>query len=440
MLEQGKSPVEIFALRGRSLPWVASWTVAAVAAIGFTAVNGGTEWIEVTTVVLAAFIPVCFLRVYFENYDFVEQFVKETKERMRYLLFEGLGVDENTFESVSSAVETVLVEFWTKRLTKRWTEFSESEIGEFMFDSGIETAKEIAEKFREDVQWSVFAFMREWQTYVERIRVPMRAKEELEGDSESRETIDCIAIILANETPEVRDTRARHSQGANFPFLPTAGRSAARNAATEGILLWPSCHLRNPEVEGVNIGFDTAELSAVSEGVERPCVREDIPDCVVYTLRKMIEAGFLRLSPNGKTNVYISFQDEKMVFERKDWRFASTIERRPFRYITFVTLVNGNPAFTIERRGVIDGVVFVNGSRSLKGILGVEVNATVRAGGKTWLHDAELLRDEAKVWGMLESFVEPMPLCVASRLVLWMIRAVSDVVRWIKKSPEHFRN
>ena len=179
VFEEGKSPAEIFALLGRSLPYVIVWTGFAVVAISLAFVNGVGECIAVTIVVLAVFLRVCFLRVCFENYDFVGQFVKENKERMTYLLFDGMGVDKDTFDSVSSTVETVLVKFWTKKLTKSWTEFSEREIGELMFDSGIETAKVISEKFGDDAHWSVFAFMRKWRAHVESIRGPMRINKEL---------------------------------------------------------------------------------------------------------------------------------------------------------------------------------------------------------------------------------------------------------------------
>ena len=42
-LERGKPPVEIFVLRGRSLPYVAIWSVVAIAAIVLAGFNGVAE-------------------------------------------------------------------------------------------------------------------------------------------------------------------------------------------------------------------------------------------------------------------------------------------------------------------------------------------------------------------------------------------------------------
>ena len=425
-LEQGKSAAEVFALRGKSLRYVTVWTAFAIAAIILAGFDGVTKCIEVIAVVLGEFIPVCFCRVYFENYDFVEQFVAENKKRLRYLLREGIGMDEFRFESISNAVENAAVEFWTKELTKkRWTELSGEEIGELMFASSIEAAAAIAEKMGEDVYWIVFAFMREWQMHVEHVRIPERAKRELEGHSIEVKTLNCIAIILANETRQVRETRAQLLTDTHTPYLPAA-KISAKKAATEGILRWPNGMFETTDIRIRKIMYLTEELSVIIKGRTQVCTEQDIPDCVVHTLEKMIEAGYLRISQNGKINIAIWFRNPFMVVQGTDWNSSKTVELSAFRYVTSAMWMGDGLAFVLEKSDVIEGIEVVSGCRALGGMLKLEVDVDAEEKGRIW-QQHHAICDMNGVWGKIDTFIQMNGHCLLDLPVAWLVKAVWQI-------------
>ena len=441
LFEQGKSPAEVFTLRGKSLRCVTVWIFLTIAAIVFAGFDGATKCIEVASPLLGAFIPVCVRRVYFENYDFVEQFVAENKKRLRHLLLEGIGIDELRFESISRAVEIAIVQFWKRQLTnKRWTELSAEEIGELSFSSGLETARVVVENMGEDVHWLVFAFMREWLLHVDHVRVPERAKRELEGCSVANQAVSCIAIFLANETRQVREIRARHSTEIHRLHLPTAG-IMARKTAAEGILQWPNCLAETTDIRIKEIEYNTTELSVMINGQMQRCAKQDLPECVVYTLKKMIEAGYLNISPTGEICVAIRFSNLFMAVERKAWNSSKTIERGPFRHITSVAWMAEDPAFVVEKRDIIEGTSVAGGSQVLEGILRLKVDVEVRETETTWLQNADIRVNEADIWGRIEDFVQPVSFSLLfdgpALSMLKVVRRLYAVlaVIWNKLSP-----
>ena len=427
-LEHGKSAAQVFALRGRTLTFVTAWGIVACAAVVLAFLyDCYAEGLEITGVVCGEFIAVCLWRDYFDNHDFVTQFVNENKGRLYRLLLEGLEMDDVAIEAVFKAVETVIVEFWRSNLLRKaWTELSGRELGEMMFASGIETAKVIVEKKGDDVHWNVAAYMKEWPKSVESVRVPARVKKELRRSCVKAQTLKCIAIIVANETRQVREGRATDSPKTRHPCFATSGMTA-RKTATEGILNWPNCLSESTEIKILNIFYCTKDLHIFANGKTRPCIKKEIPRCVDYTLKQVIEAGYVRANSNTNISLRVSFEDSYMIFGKDGWNQTMAIKLQPFRYITAAMWMDGNPAFIVKERNDSGGPSECSGSRSLTGVLHVEADVEVEECVE-WLEAADIRDDEAGIWGTVEDFVQPKHVIFFNLPALWSIRTAWTAV------------
>ena len=430
-VEQGKSAAQVFALRARSLPYISAWAVIAVLAVILAFFHDPAEGVGVAGVVVAEFVAVCLWRDYFGNSDFVTQYVKENKERLKYLLTLGLGMNVTEFEEFCHTVEEELVEFWRKHLkNKKWNELCDEELGTLLFNSGIESARVMTRALWEGVLFDVAAFMREWLSGVEQVRIPASVAGALHerGDADDQ-ALFCVGIILANETRTVRTGRDNGQAGLTGRQF-SAARIARRKTAAEGILHWPNCLSRVDNVEIRNVDWKTDNLSVLKQREKLPCSKERLPISVLYSLTEIIKAGYLRISPEGKISTDVTFKYSNMVFKKDAWNQLRTIERKPFRFITSATWMSGDPAFMVEQREITGAAAELDGSGYLDGVLHVEVDVDVKQEEKTWLEQNHATKSNADIWGDVASFVRPERVCFLNWPVLWMIQLMWVLVGW----------
>ena len=425
-VEQGKTASQIFSLRARCLPYITLWAVLAILAVVLAFFQDISECISVAGLVFGEFVAVCLWQHYFENNDFVLQYVKENKKRLRYLLTHGMGMNDVEFQKFCHAVEADQVEFWRTHLgNRKWSRVNREELGKLLFDSGIESGRTMTRTLWEGALFDVEAFMREWLKGIKHVRVPERLAEPMQrGGNSNDQALSCVGIILANETREVREARkkdgAKHAVG---QFC--ASRIAMRKAAAEGILHWPNCLSQVDEIEILDdIQWNTEELYVLDKGIRLPCSQEKIPFSVLYSLRAIIEAGYLRISPEGTINAEVTFKYANMVFKKDEWNPLRTIERKPFRYITSATWMSGDPAFMVDQRETSEEKAQLDGSGYLDGVLKLKANVDVKKAEWTWLEQANIQQSEAEIWGKTEDFIQPKGVCFLNWPTLWAIKAL----------------
>lgn len=433
--EEGLLASKIFVLRAGMLPYVSVWAVFAIATVVFGLLAGDEgEFVNAVGVLVAEFAGICLWWHYYGNGELVSQVVKETRERLQYLLIQGLGMNPTEREEFLEALEKAIVNLWTKRLKeKNWNARNDEEKDELLFETGLECGK-VLEKQWEGVLYDVAAFFHEWRAAVEtlrgKVRVPAHiASSMLRGNDAGSQALLCVAVMVANEDCELRRSRVGNEQNLEERQF-NAARIARRKIAGEGILRWPDALSSASSVHISSVDFNTKELFIVNGPHEYLIDGAEIPFSVLYTLFEIIRAGYLKIQSDGTVQASITFKHGSMVFNKDQWNPLRTIERKPFRFVTSATWMAGDVAFVVEQREVNGSAAHLDGSGYLKGIL--KINADIKEIGERqpWVTRTEPVKDIETVWGNLDGMTDPKPAFLFNRPFLWVIKATVCILRF----------
>lgn len=428
--EEGLSASKHFTLRSNSMPYVTLWGILAVATIifGFLAGDEG-EFVNAVGVLGAEYVAVSLWSHYYGNGDLVTRVVKETRERLAYLLTQGLGMNFTEREQFWLALEGAVVNLWKKHLKeKRWDEFDIGQRNDLIFDTGVECGKVLDDHLWEGALYDVAAFFPEWRIAVEtecgNIRVPERiARGMRSGNDAGSQALLAVAVIVANEDHDLRESRKCTLQVGERQF--SASRIARRKTAAEGILRWPDALAGTSRVHFTLTNLNLDDLVIVDRDREYPCTLPNLPYSVMYTLYHIIEAGYLKVKLDGTIAARVTFKYGNMVFNKDDWNPLKTIERKPFRFITSATWMSGEPAFVVEQREITGSAAHLDGSGYLRGVLKISGRAEEIGGTESWVERSRPPTDEDEsVWGKLEGIMHPEPLGIMQRPMMWLIQLI----------------
>lgn len=433
--EEGLLASKKFALRADSLPYVSLWAIFAIATVVFGVLAGDEgEFVNAVGVLIAEFAAICLWWHYYGNGELVSRVVKEARERLQFLLIQGLGMNQIEREQFLEALEIAIVDLWTKRLKeKNWSARNDEEKDELLFATGLECGK-VLEKQWEGVLYDVAAFFHEWRAAVEtlrgKVRVPQHiASSMLRGNDAESQSLLCVAVLVANEDCELRRSRVGDEQDfAERQF--NAARIARRKTAGEGILRWPDALSSASKVHISSVELNTDELYLVNGPHEYLINATDLPYSVMYTLYEIVRAGYIKIRPDGTVQASITFKYGNMVFDKDQWNPLRTIERKPFRYVTSATWMAGHMAFVVEQREINGSAAIGDGSGYLKGIL--KFNAIVEevGDGQPWVTRTEPVKNTETVWGNLHGVTNPKPTFFFNRPFLWVIKATMCLLRF----------
>ena len=405
-VEEGKSASQRFVLRSNSLGYASLWCIFAIltGVLVFFSEDPG-EGVNAIGVLLVEFVAVSLWRPYFGNGDLIQRVVEQTRNRMRFLLVQGLGLNATECARYWDANESAIVALWTRHLKdKRWERFTPKERNALLFDTGVECGKVLENSTWEGVLYDVAAFYQEWRTEVEEsrpLRVPEHiAKSMIHGNDAGSQALLSVAVLVANEDPDLRRTRDWDERLASRQF--SAARIAKRKTAGEGILRWPDCVAQQPRFEIQSCDdVDMTHLKIVDGDRIVPChgIRY-LPASILYTLLEIIQCGYLRRREDGTIQADLTFKYGNMVFNKDQWDPLRAIQRRPFRYITSATWMAGDVAFVVEQREITGSAAALDGSGYLSGTLKVEFNVDVIDEGTSWVERSyPSTKENETIWG-----------------------------------------
>jgi len=436
--EEGLLASQKFALRSDSLPYVSLWGIFAVATIVFGVLAGDEgEFVNAVGVLVAEFAAICLWWHYYGNGELVCRVVQEARERLEFLLIQGLGMNATEREQFYEALEIAIVEHWTKRLKERnWNARTLEEKDALVFDTGLECGK-VLEKQWEGVLSDVAAFFHEWRAEVEklrgRVRVPTHiASSILRGNDAGSQALLCVAVLVANEDLQLRMSRIGNELNlAERQF--EAARIARRKTAGEGILRWPDSVAGASSFHLSFVELNTDELYVVNGQQEYIIEGQDLPYSVLYTLFEMIRAGYLKIGAGGTVQATVTFKYGNMVFNKDQWNPLRTIERKPFRFVTSATWMAGDVAFSVEQRELTGSAADSDGSGYLKGIL--KINATAKKVGDSqpWVANTNPVKEAETAWGDLKGVTDVKPISWVNRPAMWLIRLSWRILGFLKR-------
>jgi len=436
--EEGLRASRKFALRANSLPYVTLWSIFAIATVifGILAEDEG-EFVNAVGVLLAEFAGICLWWHYYGNGDLVCKVVNETRERLAFLLIQGLGMNATEREQFLEAMETAVVDLWTRRLKeKRWGAISPEEKNALMFDTGLECGK-VLEKQWEGVLYDVAAFFHEWRSEVEtlrdHVRVPSHIATSMKcGNDAGSQALLCVAVLVANEDDQLRKSRIDNEQILEERQF-CAARIARRKTAGEGILRWPDSVACASRVHMSRISLDTSELYIVNRQHEYICGDNDLPFSVLYTVFEILRAGYLKIKSDGTIEASVTFKYGNMVFNKDQWNPLRTIERKPFRFVTSATWMAGDVAFVVEQREVNGSAADLDGSGYLKGVLKITACAHELGDCQPWVTHTEPVKETETSWGNLHGVTDVKPIAWPNKPIMWAIRATMGLLRFFSR-------
>ena len=404
-VEEGKSASQKFVLRSNSLGYASLWCIFAILTIVFVVFSEDPgEGVNAIGVLLVEFVAICLWRPYFGNGDLIQHVVQQTRNRMRFLLVQGLGLNATECARYWDANENAIVALWTRHLKdKRWKQFTPKERNALLFDTGIECGKVLEDNTWEGVLYDVAAFFQEWRTEVEESR-PLRVPEHIassmiHGNDAGSQALLSVAVLVANEDPELRRTRDWDERLASRQF--SAARIAKRKTAGEGILRWPDCVAQQPRFEIRGCDVDMTDLKIVDGSHIMPChgIR-CLPASILYTLLEIVQCGYLRCQADGTIQADLTFKYGNMVFNKDQWDPLRSIQRKPFRYITSATWMAGDVAFVVEQREITGSAAELDGSGYLSGTLRLRFNVDVVDEETSWVERSyPSTKENETIWG-----------------------------------------
>lgn len=396
-----------FSLRAQSVGYITVWGFAAVVTTSLAFLSG--EWgdaVNVTGLFIAEFVAICMWRHYFEHGEVVAGLIKETRKRMLHLLVVGLGLSASELEQHLLMNETAVVAMLSQKLKEKpWKCLSAGEKDVLLYDIGMLSAKVLQDHLWEGVLYGAISFFSEWRAELEHLkqelRMPKACKQDLqETDGSVNKNLLCVAVMIANEDKQLREKRGP-SPTSRVGRQFCAARIARRKAAAEGILRWPDCMLPRCVMEIKHLEADVSNLSINKGGgfvkVEN---MEELPSGVLYTLREVICAAYIKANEVGPTEVTITFQYGSMVFPKDLWNPLRMLARQPFRYITSATWMSGNVAFVVEQREALGAGVVKGGSGSLEGTLKLSIIMKENDEQGCWVDQSK--PSDASAWGDLK--------------------------------------
>lgn len=424
--EDGASAAERFSLRANSLPYITVWGFFAILTIVFAVLSEQTdELINAAGILALEFIAICLWHHHFGNGELMRMIVKETRERHMFLLVQGLGMKETEVEQHLFEIEKRVVDLWTEQLKeKEWNRWTKEGRDALLFNTGYLSGKVLEDHLWEGVLYGVEAFFPEWDADVEYLlsrglRVQEDVKQGILQENNADKQNLYVAVLVANEDANVRRLRGSPSLQSGQQFC--AARIARRKAAAEGILRYPNCLLPKasvhvswlkPNVDNLEKDNGNKEFVAVADLCE-------LPHSVLYTLKEVLDAGYLKINKTKPTDISVVFKYGQMVFPKDQWNPVRTIQRKPFRYITSATWMSGDIAFAVEQREKLPVGTVLDGSGSLQGVLSMQISATEQEEEYSWLDRSAPPNENETIWGDLGDISHTRPTNWLNRPILW---------------------